>query len=31
MKKYDLWVKEQNDKKKTQKIEAVSDKTVDAA
>lgn len=31
MKKYDLWVKELEDKKKTQKIEAVSDKTVEAA
>jgi transposase-like protein len=31
MKKYDLWVKEQADKKKTQKAEAVSDKTAEAA
>jgi transposase-like protein len=31
MKKYDLWVKEQADKKKTQKIETVSDKTAEAA
>lgn len=31
MKKYDLWVKELEDKKKTQKIEAVSDKNVEAA
>jgi hypothetical protein len=31
MKKYNLWVKEQADKKKAKKIETVSDKTVEAA
>jgi hypothetical protein len=31
MKKYDLWVKEQEDKKKAQKMETVSDKNVEAA
>jgi len=31
MKKYDLWVKEQEEKKKTEQIKAVSKKTVEVA
>jgi hypothetical protein len=31
MKEYELWAKEQEDKKKTQQIKAVSKKTVEVA